>query len=61
MGLELTWSIVPLIIVMGVFFWGMHGLHERDHARPANALEIQRDGEEVGLAVRVSGRHTHSQ
>ena len=39
MGLELTWSIVPLIIVMGVFFWGMRGFMNATTA-PGNALEI---------------------
>ena len=39
MGLELAWSIIPLIIVMGVFFWGMRGFMNATVA-PGNALEI---------------------
>lgn len=39
LGLELTWSIVPLIIVIGVFFWGFHGYMKAAIA-PNEALEI---------------------
>lgn len=39
MGLELTWSVIPLIIVLGVFFWGMRGYMNATTA-PGNALEI---------------------
>jgi cytochrome c oxidase subunit II len=39
LGLELTWSIVPLIIVIGVFFWGFHGYMKAQIA-PNEALEI---------------------
>jgi len=39
MGLELTWSIVPLLIVMGIFFWGVRGYLNASVA-PGNALEI---------------------
>lgn len=39
MGLELTWSIVPLIIVMGVFFWGVRGFLNAT-VPPGNAMEI---------------------
>ena len=39
LGLELTWSVVPLIIVIGVFFWGFHGYMQASVA-PNEALEI---------------------
>ncbi len=39
LGLELTWSIVPLILVTGVFFWGVSGYMEASVA-PGDALEI---------------------
>jgi cytochrome c oxidase subunit II len=39
LGLELTWSIVPLIIVIGVFFWGFDGYMKAAIA-PNEALEI---------------------
>ena len=41
--LELAWSIIPLIIVIGVFFWGFHGYINAQVA-PANAIEIQAVG-----------------
>ena len=39
LGLELTWSIIPLIIVIGVFFWGFNGYMKASVA-PNEALEI---------------------
>ncbi len=39
LGLELTWSIAPLIIVIGVFFWGFHSYMKAQIA-PNEALEI---------------------
>jgi cytochrome c oxidase subunit II len=39
LGLELTWSIVPLIIVMGVFFWGFRN-YMKSQVAPNEALEI---------------------
>lgn len=39
LGLELTWSIIPLIIVIGVFFWGFHGYMQASIA-PNESLEI---------------------
>ncbi|MBX5496876.1 MAG: cytochrome c oxidase subunit II, partial [Bryobacteraceae bacterium] len=24
-GLELVWSVIPLLILIGIFFWGFHG------------------------------------
>ena len=39
MGLELTWSVIPLILVMGVFFWGMQGFMQGTVA-PGDAMEI---------------------
>jgi cytochrome c oxidase subunit 2 len=39
LGLELIWSIVPLVIVMGVFFWGLNGWLQ--YTTPPNeAMEI---------------------
>jgi cytochrome c oxidase subunit 2 len=41
--LELAWSVGPLIIVIGVFFWGLRGY--MDYAvSPGEALEIQVTG-----------------
>ncbi len=37
--LELAWSIIPLVIVMGVFFWGFTNYMHASVA-PGNALEI---------------------
>lgn len=39
MGLELTWSVIPLLILMGVFFWGVRGFLGATVA-PGNSLEI---------------------
>jgi cytochrome c oxidase subunit 2 len=39
LGLELTWSIIPLIIVMGVFFWGFRN-YMKSQVAPNEALEI---------------------
>lgn len=39
LGLELTWSIIPLIIVMGVFFWGFRD-YLKSQVAPNEALEI---------------------
>ncbi len=41
--LELVWSIIPLIIVIGIFFWGFHGYMNATVA-PGDALEIQVTG-----------------
>jgi cytochrome c oxidase subunit II len=38
--LEIIWSVVPLFIVMGIFFWGFHGFM-RAQIAPANSIEIQ--------------------
>ncbi|NTU82897.1 MAG: cytochrome c oxidase subunit II, partial [Chloroflexales bacterium] len=37
--LELTWTIIPLFLVMGVFFWGAF-LYVQMRTPPARALEI---------------------
>jgi len=42
-GLELTWSVLPLIICIGIFFWGLKGYMEYSVA-PGDALEIQVSG-----------------
>ena len=41
--LEIAWSVIPLIIVIGVFFWGFHGYINAQVA-PANSIEIQVTG-----------------
>jgi len=41
--LELVWSIIPLIIVIGIFFWGFHNYMNAAVA-PGDALEIQVTG-----------------
>jgi cytochrome c oxidase subunit 2 len=41
--LELVWTIIPLIIVIGIFFWGFHGYMNATVA-PGDALEIQVTG-----------------
>lgn len=38
--LEITWSVLPLFILIGIFFWGFHGYVSAQIA-PANAIEIQ--------------------
>jgi cytochrome c oxidase subunit 2 len=38
--LEIVWSVVPLLIVIGIFFWGFHGYVSAQVA-PANSIEIQ--------------------
>ncbi|MEO8658645.1 MAG: cytochrome c oxidase subunit II [Bryobacteraceae bacterium] len=42
-GLELTWSVIPLLILIVVFFWGFHGWVEAGVA-PNDAMEIQVTG-----------------
>src|SRR5437867_1938884 len=39
MGLELFWSVTPLLITMVLFFWGA-GLYFRNSRPPAGALEV---------------------
>lgn len=41
--LEIAWSVIPLMIVIGIFFWGFHGYVSAQVA-PANAIEIQATG-----------------
>ena len=41
--LEIIWTVIPLIIVMGIFFWGFHGYVSAQVA-PANSIEIQVTG-----------------
>ncbi len=38
--LEVIWTVIPLIIVIGIFFWGFHGYVNATTA-PGDALEIQ--------------------
>ena len=48
------------MILIGIFFWGFHG-YVRAQIAPANSIEIQVTGEEVGMAVRISGRDAHAE
>ncbi|MEO8026026.1 MAG: cytochrome c oxidase subunit II [Bryobacteraceae bacterium] len=41
--LELTWSVVPLLICIGIFFWGLKGYMNYSVA-PGDSLEIQVSG-----------------
>jgi cytochrome c oxidase subunit 2 len=38
--LEVVWTVIPLLLVMFIFFWGFHGYMEATVA-PADAMEIQ--------------------
>jgi len=38
--LEIVWSVVPLLILIVIFFWGFNG-YMRASIAPANAIEIQ--------------------
>jgi cytochrome c oxidase subunit 2 len=38
--LEVTWSVLPLLILIGVFFWGFHGYMKASVA-PGESMEIQ--------------------
>ncbi len=40
LGMEVTWSIIPLIICLVVFFWGFRGF-VRANVPPGDAMEIQ--------------------
>jgi cytochrome c oxidase subunit 2 len=42
-ALEIAWSVIPLIILIGIFFWGFHG-YVKAQIAPANAIEIQVTG-----------------
>lgn len=42
--LELTWSIIPLILVILIFYWGFRGYMDLANA-PQNAVEIQVTGQ----------------
>ena len=39
LGLELAWSVIPLVILIGIFFWGFHG-YMRASVSPGSAMEI---------------------
>lgn len=41
--LEIAWSVIPLFILIGIFFWGFHGFVSAQ-VSPANAIEIQATG-----------------
>ncbi|HYI96918.1 MAG TPA: cytochrome c oxidase subunit II [Bryobacteraceae bacterium] len=38
--LEIIWSVLPLFILIGIFFWGFHG-YVVAQISPANSIEIQ--------------------
>ena len=38
--LEIAWSVIPLFILIGIFFWGFNG-YMRAQIAPANSIEIQ--------------------
>src|SRR5689334_14591862 len=40
MSLELSWSIIPLLLCLVIFFWGFNGF-VRANVAPGNAMEIQ--------------------
>lgn len=39
-GLEAAWTLLPLAIVIGIFFWGFHSYMEAQ-VSPADAMEVQ--------------------
>lgn len=38
-ALEVTWSVIPLMLVIFIFFWGFHG-YLKGQVAPAEAMEI---------------------
>ncbi|MBI1899072.1 MAG: cytochrome c oxidase subunit II [Acidobacteria bacterium] len=40
LGLEVTWTTIPLVLVMGLFFWGFYGFM-RAQIAPGEAMEVQ--------------------
>ena len=40
LALELLWSVIPLIIVMGIFFWGFND-YVRASIAPNDAIEVR--------------------
>ncbi len=38
--LEIIWSVIPLLLCIGIFFWGLHGWMEAAVA-PGEAMEVQ--------------------
>ena len=41
--LEFVWSFIPLVIFLGMFYWGWH-IYEKTRAFPSNALEVNVTG-----------------
>ncbi|MDZ4798129.1 MAG: cytochrome c oxidase subunit II [Bryobacteraceae bacterium] len=41
--LEIVWSVIPLFLVIIIFFWGFHG-YVNAQVAPANSIEIQATG-----------------
>ena len=59
-SLELVWSIVPLLLVIVIFFWGFHGFMTAAD-RPGRIDGDQRHRQEMAVGVRVSGRDALTQ
>lgn len=49
--LELAWSIVPLLVMVPIFFWGFHG-YIRKQAAPAGSETIMIEGRQWDWSVR---------
>jgi cytochrome c oxidase subunit 2 len=39
-AIEIVWSVLPLILCIGIFFWGLYGFMEFS-VSPGNAMEVQ--------------------
>ena len=53
LALELTWTLIPLAIVMGIFFWGLNAVHAAPRWRRRRARNPGHR-QEVDVAVRIS-------
>jgi len=59
LALELTWTLIPLALVTGIFFWG---LNQYIGARWRRATPWKSShGQEVAVGVRIPERHPHRQ
>src|SRR5262249_4239818 len=54
--LELAWSIIPLLVMVVIFFWGFNGF-VRKLAAPANAEEVHVTGKQWNWEFRLSNGH----
>ena len=57
-ALEIAWSVIPLIILIGIFFWGFHG-YVKAQIAPANAIEIQVTGKKWVWPFEYPGRNAN--